>query len=99
MVLMMSSPSPSLSQQSEKSQALSFCEQRSDQVKIYNNAKYYGTNMMSQFKVPIYSLKSSDKHPVIYYQQFFGNFYLENENSYVDSDQISRSVFNNLCHP
>ena len=46
---------------------------------------------MSKLKAPIYNYKSKDKTPVMYYQTFFGNFYLGNKKSYVDSDRISFS--------
>ena len=57
----------------------------------YNNANYCGTNMMSQINAPIQGYTN----PLIYYQfkinKRFGNFYLVNKTSYIDSDHILRS--------
>ena len=70
-------------------------------IKVYQN---YSINMMSQINVPIYS-HENDKNPVIYYKlkineyekKSFGNFYLANGTSYIDSDVIlGSSAFYNL---
>ena len=69
----------------------------------YNNANYYGTIKMSKVKVPLYIYNSSEKNPVIHYQnqkynlgKFFGNFFLGNGTRYVDLDQIIVPAFNKL---
>ena len=61
-----------------------------------NNANYYGTNIMSKVKAPLFSYKT----PVIYYQSSFSkslkHFSMMNETSYDDSNDIWGSKFNNL---
>ena len=62
----------------------------------YNNANYYGTNMMSKFIAPFYSYKR-DKNLVRYYPKsfgnFFGNLFLSFQTSYDDLDFTSTDLF------
>ena len=55
--------------------------------------------MMSQINVPIYSLKSRGKKPVIYSPMFFGNFYLGPQTSYSNLEPNSVQCLDNNLTP